>query len=111
MAKNLNDGVLLDFYGELLTEKQQTALDMYYNQDLSLAEIAEEMEVSRQGARAIIKQGEAHLQNFEEKLGLAERFSEISRLTLEIREILLKMPKSSEQEEVAEKIEEITTRL
>jgi predicted DNA-binding protein YlxM (UPF0122 family) len=77
LAKDLSVSVLLDFYGELLTPKQAESLDLYYNQDLSLAEIAEDTGVSRQGVRAFIKQGEAHLMNFEEKLGMAKRFEDI----------------------------------
>ena len=57
MAKDLRLGILLDFLRRLLTEKQAAALDYYYNQDLSLAEIADEMEISRQGAMAFIRQG------------------------------------------------------
>lgn len=79
MAKNLTVTVLLDFYGELLTEKQNEALVLYYNDDCSLAEIAEIMSVSRQGARDFIKRGEALLTGFEEKLGLAGRFVKISK--------------------------------
>lgn len=80
MAKDLSISVLMDFYGELLTPKQQEALDSYYNQDLSLAEIASEMEVSRQGARNFIKTGEQHLNEFEEKLNLAEKFININKI-------------------------------
>lgn len=79
MAKNLTVTVLLDFYGELLTHKQSEALILYYNEDCSLAEIAEIMSVSRQGARDFIKRGEASLYEFEEKLGLAGRFVKISK--------------------------------
>ena len=105
MAKDLSISVLLDFYGELLTKKQAEAIDLYYNQDLSLAEIAEETGVSRQGVRAFIKQGESHLAEFEEKLGMAKRFAEISRLADEA-EILAK-----NGEDVTEKISEIKKRL
>lgn len=105
MAKDLSISVLLDFYGELLTKKQAEALELYYNQDLSLAEIAEETGVSRQGVRAFIKQGENHLAEFEEKLGMAKRFAEISRLVAEIEEVL------PEDSRVTEKIEEIKKRL
>ncbi len=111
MAKDLSVSVLLDFYGELLTEKQAEALDLYYNQDLSLAEIAADMEVSRQGVRAFIKQGEAHLLQFEEKLGMAKRFAGISNIAAKMQEILDKMPKSNEVSMLTEKIEEIKSRL
>lgn len=78
MSKNLNISYLMDFYGQLLTEKQLEALELYYNADLSLAEIAAELDISRQGVRDFIKRGEKQLAAFEEKLGLAERFSDIS---------------------------------
>ncbi len=78
MAKDLSLVILLDFYGGLLTEKQSLALDCYYNQDLSLGEIADDMGISRQGVMAFLKQGEKHLRSFEEKLGLAERFHKIN---------------------------------
>lgn len=81
MGKNLSMTVLLDFYGELLTEKQSTALMYYYDNDCSLSEIADDMGVSRQGARDFIKRGEAQLLEFEKKLGLADRFIKINNLT------------------------------
>ena len=75
MAKDLNVTILLDVYGQLLTEKQR---NMYYNEDLSLSEIADVIDISRQGVRESIKQGEKHLTNYEEKLGIVERFHNIS---------------------------------
>ena len=78
MAKDLNVTILLDVYGQLLTEKQRNAIDMYYNEDLSLSEIADVIDISRQGVRESIKQGEKHLTNYEEKLGIVERFHNIS---------------------------------
>ena len=50
MNKDLNMSILLDLYGELLTEKQRDVLELYYNDDLSLAEIAQQYEISRQGS-------------------------------------------------------------
>lgn len=97
MAKNLQEGVLLDFYGELLTDRQKKALELYYNEDLSLAEIAEDMQVSRQGVRAFIKQGEAHLKEFEEKLGMYERFSSISKLSKEAKAAAHGLPESKKK--------------
>lgn len=88
MSKNLTMTVLLDFYGELLTEKQRLALSSYYDEDCSLSEIAEEMNISRQGVRDFIKRGEAQLSEFEEKLGLAERFIKINHLTDSILEVI-----------------------
>ena len=75
--KNLNIGYLLDFYGELLSERKRSVMDMYYNEDLSLAEIASEIGISRQGARDIIKKSEEELIFYEEKLGLAQRLKSV----------------------------------
>lgn len=72
--KNLNMGYLLDFYGEVLTERKREVLEYYYNDDLSLAEIAAELDISRQGVRDIIKKAEEELKFLEEKLHLAEKF-------------------------------------
>lgn len=69
--KNLNMGYLLDFYGDVLSEKKRDVLDWYYNGDLSLSEIAEEIGISRQGVRDIIKKTEEELLFYEERLGLA----------------------------------------
>lgn len=94
MAKDLKLVILLDFYGGLLTDKQMTALDYYYNQDYSLSEIGDEMGISRQGVMAFIRQGEKHLRAFEEKLGLAERFGSINARIEEMREVVESMEKS-----------------
>jgi predicted DNA-binding protein YlxM (UPF0122 family) len=77
--KNLEISLLLDFYGEVLTEKQKEVVDLYYNEDLSLAEIAEQAQITRQGVRDCIKRGEATLLLMEEKLGLAGKFSEMQK--------------------------------
>ena len=58
MAKDLEMGYLLDFYGEVLTPKQREMLRQYYNDDLSLSEIGENFGITRQGARDAIKHGE-----------------------------------------------------
>ncbi len=82
--KNLEIVILLDFYGDLLTEKQKELLDMYYNGDLSLSEIAEHEGISRQGVRDSIKRGEVTLVQMEDKLGFAKRFYEIEQSVSEI---------------------------
>ena len=71
--------MLLDFYGELLTEKQRECFDLHYNEDLSLSEIAEQSGISRQGVWDNIRRAEAALQSIEEKTGLIRRFSESRR--------------------------------
>ena len=75
-TKDLNIGFLLDFYGDVLTERRRDALDFYYNNDMSLSEIAEEMGISRQGVRDLIKKAEEELFFYEEKLGLAKKFDD-----------------------------------
>lgn len=69
-------GLLLDFYGQLLTQRQQEILDLHYNNDFSLGEIAQQLEITRQGVFDNIKRGKASLNNLEKKLGLVEKFSE-----------------------------------
>lgn len=91
MAKDLNITILLDVYGQLLTEKQRFAVDLYYNEDLSLAEIADEIDISRQGVRESIKQGEKHLFEYEEKLGVVKRFKNISSQLEELNTLLDKV--------------------
>ncbi len=77
VAKDLKISYLLDFYGDMLTEKQQEVIDAYYNEDLSLAEIAEDWGITRQGVRDAIKRAEQQLTEMEERLGLARRFQGI----------------------------------
>ena len=77
--KNLNIGYLLDFYGDLLSDRKRSVMDMYYNEDLSLAEIAAEIGISRQGVRDLIKKSEEELQNYEEKLRLAARLRSVEQ--------------------------------
>ncbi|HBD86619.1 MAG TPA: DNA-binding protein [Clostridiales bacterium] len=76
--------MLFDFYGELLTEKQREYFDLHCNSDLSLAEIAEQTGISRQGVWDIIKRAEGTLRGIEEKTGLMRRFSERRDAILEI---------------------------
>lgn len=69
--------LLCDYYGELLTEKQKTCFDLYYNQDFSLAEIAENEGISRQGVHESITRAEALLRSCEEKLGCVARAAQL----------------------------------
>ncbi len=78
-VKDLNVGLLLDFYGDVLSERRRDALDFYYNDDMSLSEIAEEMGISRQGVRDLIKKAEEELNFYEEKLGLVKKFADAQK--------------------------------
>ena len=73
MDKNVKMAMLLDIYGKLLTAKQQDMLDLYYNQNLSLSEIAEEANITRQGVRKILVDGEKRLLNYEDLLGILDK--------------------------------------
>lgn len=84
MAKNLQITVLLDFYGEMLTDKQLDIMEGYYNDDLSLAEISEDKGITRQGVRDAIKRSENQLLEMEERLGLAKRFNLVQDALTEI---------------------------
>ena len=86
MAKDLRISYLLDIYGPVLTEKQRDVVELYYNEDLSLAEIAEHCGITRQGVRDSIKRGEAVMFELEEKLGFAEKTRELSMMAEMIRE-------------------------
>lgn len=77
MTDKAKMAMLLDFYGEVLTDKQREAMDMYYNQDYSLSEIAENTGISRQGVRDRLQKSENIIVELENKLHLCERFSEM----------------------------------
>lgn len=77
MAKDMKISFLLDFYGNMLTEKQREVVEFYYNDDLSLSEIAENEGITRQGVRDAIKRAESQLLEMESRLGFAKRFQEM----------------------------------
>ncbi len=95
MAKNLNYVLLLDCYGELLTERQQNIAELYYNEDFSLSEIAEMQHITRQAVRDSLRHSENILSQTEQKLGMAERILQM-RFCLE--QILL----NSDSEQITE---------
>lgn len=66
--------LLYDFYGDMLTDRQKEFYDLYYNEDLSLSEIAENYGISRQGVRDVIVRAEASLTELEDKTGIIRRF-------------------------------------
>lgn len=74
MDKVAQISMLIDFYGGLLTPKQYTIVDMYYNNDYSLSEIAENLGISRQGVHDSLKRAENILFSYEDKLGLVNKF-------------------------------------
>lgn len=77
MQKNLEISLLLDFYGDLLTEKQREVTEMYYNDDMSLSEIAEIVSITRQGVRDAIKRSEQVMTELESKVGFCAKYLQI----------------------------------
>ena len=84
-GKPLEMSLLFDFYGETLTEKQRELFDLYYNEDLSLSEIAEHAGITRQGVRDSVKRAEHALHEMEDKLGLVARYGDTERCAEELR--------------------------
>lgn len=87
MDKNIEISLLFDFYGQLLSLKQHEAVSLYYNDDLSLAEVAEVMGITRQGVRDLVKRSEAELYEYEQKLGLYKRFEGVTEYARCIRRL------------------------
>ena len=88
LSKRIEIGLLLDYYGSLLSETQYNFAEMYYNQDLSLSEISEIKGITRQGIHDSIKRTEALLLGFEDKLKIKHTYEEIRSLTCDILNML-----------------------
>ncbi len=86
MGKNLEITYLIDIYGSMLTDKQRDALELYYFEDLSLAEIAQNMQISRQGVRDSIKRGEEILFTLENSLGYLKKMRKYEEIISNIKE-------------------------
>lgn len=78
-SEPLDVAYLYDFYADILTEKQRDYFDLYYNQDLSLSEIAEGEGITRQGVRDVIARAENMLRHMEQRLGLVARYGRVER--------------------------------
>ena len=110
--------MLFDFYGDLLTDRQKEFFDLYYNEDLSLAEIAENAGITRQGVRDVLVRSEAYLTELEEKTGIVARFMEMQKLSARIDAaadhiLLLNDDRynSTELQELAQEIKSCTAQL
>ncbi len=110
-GKNLEISLLLDFYGDMLTIKQQEVIDLYYNQDLSLGEIAQLTGITRQGVRDSIKRGEGILLEFEERLGLARRFRKMREGLEEIAALSGSIRTYSERHILSQPVVEMADRI
>ena len=107
MEKNIKIGILLDLYGKLLTQKQQTFLDDYYNNDLSLAEIAENNGITRQAVRDVLQNGETNLYNYEDKLSLMKKEEKHQKEINQLIENIEKQEKKSSSKEYIDFLKEI----
>lgn len=109
--KNLNISILLDFYGDILSERQREMLELYYNEDYSLSEIADKYEISRQGVRSVLKKGEKILFDMENKLQLAQRFTKMLEKSAQIANELEIINKSINNEDISLKIHDLITQI
>ena len=100
MEKNVKISMLCEIYGKLLTEKQLEILTDYYNNDLSLSEIAENNQITRQAVRDIIKKGENKLFELEEKLLFMENTMKQEKLLQEVLNELSKIEEASSDKKI-----------
>lgn len=111
MGKNLDIIMLFDFYRNLLTDKQAEVIDLYYNEDLSLAEISEILSVTRQGVRDNIKRAEGIMIDAEEKLGVVAKFNYQKSVIKEAQEIVADILNSDLSEDVSKSVSKLSSLL
>ena len=111
VAKNLDITILLDFYGDMLTPKPREFLDYYYNEDLSLAEIAVNVGITRQGVRDAIKRAECQLIEMEDRLGLVKRFKDVQSGLEEIIDCANKIGIENRQTGLSREINDLSVRI
>ena len=102
--------MLFDFYGDILTERQKEFYDLYYNEDLSLGEIAENYGITRQGVRDVIVRAEAILTDLEDKTGLIRRFHTMKQQLQQMRDDVVRVRELSFDLENAE-LERLSARI
>lgn len=111
MDKVYETSLLLDFYGQLLTERQYEILDLHYNNDYTLSEIAEQLNISRQGVYDNEKRGRAVLNDYENKLGLLSKFSQQKQKAEEVRKLIENIEISGFSSHNAEIVERVKREL
>ena len=111
MEEKVEISILLEIYGKLLTEKQYQYIDYYYNEDLSLSEIAENENITRQAVRDLIKKGERKLFEYEEKLLFMKKTSNQEQKIQRVLWHLTKIQKDSSDKQVNSILEEIKKEL
>ena len=110
--------MLYDFYGDLLTDRQKEFYDLYYNEDLSLAEIAENYDISRQGVRDVIVRAEAAMTEIEDKTHLIRRVHEMHKQLAQIKQAVEQLQainnnnyQDSDMEVLLQQISDLTEKL
>lgn len=111
MEKKVEVSILWEIYGKLLTEKQCEFIEDYYNNDLSLSEIAENNEITRQAVRDILKKGEKKLFEYEEKLGIMKRTLNQEKKMEKVLSELTKIQNNYSDKEIANVLEHIKKEL
>ena len=111
MEKNVKISILCELYGKLLTKKQYEFLNDYYNNDLSLSEIAENNKITRQAVRDNIKKGEKKLFEYEEKLLFMKRMFNQEKKIEKVLSELTKIQKDSTDKKIASILESIKKEL
>lgn len=104
MAKELKFVMLLDCYGDLLTDHQRSVMELYYCEDLSLAEIGEPLGITRQAVMGLIKRTEAILLKYEEKLGFAERLEKMRQCFGQIEKSAEKITDNALKNEITREV-------
>ncbi len=108
MDKNLEISLLFDFYGQMLTDTQQQAVSLYYNDDLSLQETADILGMSRQGVRDALSRAKNSLYTFEENLKLYNRFSKTHKGLQSIVETAKEISRLSKDSTIKKLADDIT---
>ena len=103
MDKTVRLSMLLDIYGKLLTERQYDIADLYYNPNLSLSEIADELKITRQAVRKSLIEAEKNLSEFEEKLNFLSKKVKRDELLAEA----LKSELDSKAKKIIEKLKQL----
>jgi len=107
MEKVYEISLLLDFYGQLLTERQYETMDLHFNNDYSLGEISEQLSISRQGVYDNIKRGKEMMTQLEQKLGLVKKFTENNAVSQELLRLLKLIDRNDLKDKDKEVLDEV----
>lgn len=109
LKKTIRMTMLFDFYGSLLTDKQQKIIKSYFYNDLSLSEIADNIGISRQGVYDHLKRSEKSLKEYENKLGLLSKYNEIRKNIDELEDMLIQKDilSAERDDELSKKLDSI----